>query len=187
MVAGFTYMAWRDVRLFGSGSVADPESEDRTSIAALRRYAGALRNEFALAYERTPIDGMPRKVVSFSADGLEQFALVVEPAGEPPAKGWPVVIMNHGHHPDPQQNGRRADGTTDRPGDYYRGLPAAYAAAGFLVVWPDYRGHNISQGAEFTSRPDASLWYARDVIAAFAALGSLPGGRRKLPGSCASQ
>jgi dienelactone hydrolase len=173
VVAGFPYMAWRDVRLFRSGRAVDPDREDRTSIAALRRYAGALRNEFALAYQRTPIDGMPRKVVRFTADGLEQFALVVEPAGEAPDRGWPVLVMNHGYHPDPPQNGRRADGTTDRPGDYYRGLPEAYAREGFLVVWPDYRGHNVSQGGEYTRRPDAALWYARDTISAVAAVASL--------------
>jgi len=173
VVAGFPYMVQRDLSLFRHGRVVDPAKEDRTSVAALRRYAGALRNDFELAYRRTPIDSMPRKVVRFTADGLEQFALVVEPAGKAPERGWPVIIMNHGYHPDPPQNGRRADGTTDRPGDYYRGLPEAYAREGFLVIWPDYRGHNVSQGGEYTKRPDAALWYARDVVSAVAAVASL--------------
>jgi dienelactone hydrolase len=174
VVPGFDEMVRRDQQLFREGRVVDPMTEDKTSIAALRRYAGAVRNEFTSAYEREPLGGLDREVVRFTADGLEQYALVVEPAGEPPEHGWPVLLMSHGYHPEPRKNGRRADGITDRPGDYYRGLPAAFARAGFLVVWPDYRGHNISQGIEFTRQADAALWYARDVVAAFAALGSLP-------------
>ena len=175
-VAGLPYMIQRDLVLFGGGA---PESirrqaDELLSVAAIRRYAGAVKNEFEPAFEREPLDGISRRVVSFRADGLKQYALVLEPAGEPPANGWPVLLVNHGHHPNPPDYGRIADGTTDRPGDYYRSVPTAFAREGFLVVVPDFRGHNISEGVEYARGLLESYWYSRDTIAAFRALGSLP-------------
>ncbi|MEE4216626.1 MAG: prolyl oligopeptidase family serine peptidase, partial [Xanthomonadales bacterium] len=166
----------RDTGLFGEGDIAAaewPESE-LTSAAGLKRYANRLHNAFQLEYQREPLEGMNREVVSFAADGLKQYALIVKPAGQAPENGWPVLLMNHGFHPDPPNNGRTEDGGTDRPGDYYRGLPLAYAKQGFLVVWPDFRGHNISEGYSYTQKQDPPAWYARDAVAAFRALPSLP-------------
>jgi dienelactone hydrolase len=176
VVEGLGYMIERDLALFsGADSVGGPGPDDLTSIASLRRYAATMKNQFRLEYEREALDGVQRRVVSFSADGLKQYALVMDPPGQPPEEGWPVLLMNHGYHPDPPNNGRIEDGSTDRPGNYYRGLPLAFAKAGFLVVVPDYRGHNISEGLEYTKMPNAHFWYTRDVIAAFRALESLPG------------
>jgi dipeptidyl aminopeptidase/acylaminoacyl peptidase len=176
VIEGLGYMVERDLALFKGTELAawPPDPQTLTSIASLRRYAATMQNEFQLEYEREPSEGIQRRVVSFSADGLKQYALVLEPAGQQPENGWPVLLMNHGYHPDPPNNGRIADGTTDRPGDYYRGLPLAFAKAGFLVVVPDFRGHNISEGLEYTKKENAYYFYARDVIAAFRALRSLP-------------
>ena len=111
-----------------------------------------------------PVAGLERDIAVFKVDGLRQYALVLKPRRTPPASGWPVVIFNHGFHPTPHANGRRTeDGVSDRPGDYYRLIPAAIARAGFLVVSPDYRGHNDSEGIEFVLRRDSPIWYARDV------------------------
>ena len=176
VVAGFDFMIERDLALFSdpARALSGVSDEDRTSIAALRSYARSMRNEFRREFDREPLGDMQRYVVSFTSDGLRQYALVVTPPGPRPAQGWPVVVMSHGHHPDPPMSGRVPGGRSDRPGDYYRGLPAAYARAGFLVIWPDYRGHNVSQGLEFTRSKEAHAWYARDVIAAVRAIPSLP-------------
>ena len=175
-VAGLPYMIQRDLALFSGVPPASVrrQADEPLSIEAIRRYAGALKNEFEPGFEREPLEGMSRRVVSFQADGLKQYALVLAPAGEPPANGWPVVLVNHGHHPNPPDYGRIADGSTDRPGDYYRGIPPAFARQGFLVVAPDFRGHNISEGSEYARGLLESYWYTRDAIAAFRALGSLP-------------
>jgi len=175
VVAGFSVMLRRDQQLFANpdSSIA-AGSDDQLSIAALREYAGALKNEFEVVKELEPVDGMPRRELVFSADGLRQFALVIEPAGEPPQSGWPVLMFNHGYHPDPPNYGRIADGSTNRPGDYYREVARRFASAGFVVVVPDYRGHNDSAGSEFVQSPLAAYWYTRDVIAAYRALPSLP-------------
>jgi dienelactone hydrolase len=178
-LAGFETMLARDLAMLRG---EDPrrihfpvEHAHLTSIAALREYAGQVEAQFTVEYERNAIDGVNARVVNFTADGLKQYALVLEPAGERPDSGWPVMLVNHGHHPEPPNYGRIKDGTTDRPGDYYRDVPLAFARRGFLVVAPDFRGHNISEGAEFTGGRLESHWYARDTIAAFSALATLPG------------
>jgi alpha-beta hydrolase superfamily lysophospholipase len=176
IVAGLPYAIERDLALFKNPARAREigSTGPGTDIGDLRRYASRLHNEFKTEFEREPLDGVRRRVVSFEADGLRQFALIAEPPGPAPEQGWPVLLMTHGYHPNPPQNGRTEDGRSDRPGDYYRGLPLAYARQGFLVVWPDLRGHNDSAGLDYTQRPDPPAFYARDLVAAFRALPSLP-------------
>ena len=144
------------------------------SLSGLRELAASQETRFTDEYERTAIDGIKRRVVSFTADGLHQYALILEPRGEAPEDGWPVLLINHGHHPNPPQYGRIASGETDRPGDYYRAFPLAFARQGFMVVVPDFRGHNDSEGLEFAHGPLESNWYARDSVAAFLAIDYRP-------------
>ncbi len=156
-----------------SGVSADAPA-NLLSISGLREDASTDHARLVFEFEREPLEGIKRRVVSFSADDLHQYALILEPPGKPPSEGWPVLLMNHGHHPNPPQYGRNANNETDRPGDYYRALPIAFARQGFLVVVPDFRGHNDSKGREYARGPLESNWYSRDSIAAFRALDSLP-------------
>ena len=104
--------------------------------------------------ELTSIDGLDQLLLSFSSDSLQQHALVQIPVTEPPPAGWPVIIFNHGFVPEPKRYGlRSSDDVSDRPGDYYRLVPQSYARHGFIVISPDYRGHNNSEGYEFTGKP----------------------------------
>lgn len=130
---------------------------------------------FELVRENASVDGERRQVMRFSVDGLRQYVLVLWPAGERPQAGWPVLLFNHGYHPDPPEYGRNGAGENDRPGDYYRGLAQAYVHRGFVVVAPDYRGHNESEGVAFAERADGPIYYGRDAVAAFRALASLQG------------
>ena len=118
-----------------------------------------------------PLQGLSAQVGKFTVDGLIQYALLLQPSDGIPVSGWPVIIFNHGFHPEPHNNGRRTlDGVSDRPGDYYRQVPQALARQGFLVVVPDYRGHNDSSGAEFTLQETSPRWYVRDVLGLIEAL-----------------
>ena len=162
-----------------SSSAQEPETIDSVpvnplSVSGLRELANATAVEFKPELERQAIKGIRRQVVSFYSDELRQFALVLEPAGTAPDEGWPVLLMNHGHHPNPPQYGRVASGETERPGDYYRGLPMTFAEQGFMVVVPDFRGHNESAGLKFAKGPLESNLYTRDSIVAFRAIDSLP-------------
>jgi len=144
------------------------------SVSGLRQLADADPVKFQLEYKRENLQGIQQQVLSFSVDGLRQFALVLQPEGPAPENGWPTLLINHGHHPNPPQYGRIASGETNRPGDYYRALPLAFARQGFLVLVPDFRGHNDSEGAQFARGPLESNWYSRDSIVAFRAIDSLP-------------
>ncbi len=105
-------------------------------------------------------------LVSYFSDGLKVHAMVAVPTSARPDNGYPVVIANHGYVPDPRKYGITADGINSRPGDYYRSVPELFASRGFLVVLPDYRGHNNSEGFELikTQNRDSIDLYADDVI-----------------------
>lgn len=119
-------------------------------------------------------------LVSYLSDGLKVHAMIAVPNSDMPERGYPVVIANHGYVPDPRQYGIGADGVDSRPGDYYRSVPELYAARGFMVVMPDYRGHNSSEGFEQIEGQDRAALqdivgkYAADVVSLLAHLGDIP-------------
>lgn len=107
--------------------------------------------------------------------GLKIHAMVARPDVDAPEEGFPVVIFNHGHHPEPPKYGITADGKNHRPGDYYRSIPELFVARGYLVVVPDYRGHNNSEGFEFTEGMLESAYYTEDVLNLIAGLHDIEG------------
>lgn len=112
---------------------------------------------------------------SYDSDSLKIYALINTPKTEVPETGFPILIFGHGFHPEPKKYGVSAStGKNWRPGDYYRGIPEGYAEKGFVVITPDYRGHNISDGFEYTQTSFlASSYYAIDVLHLIAALSDL--------------
>ena len=106
--------------------------------------------------------GFTSYIVSFDSDGLKQYALMNVPRGTPPAAGWPVAIVNHGYI-DPEVYSTRAS---------YINTSAYFADAGFLVIKPDYRGHDQSEGeaGSLISR----ISYAIDVLNLLSAVKDLP-------------
>jgi dienelactone hydrolase len=111
-------------------------------------------------------------LVSYESDGLTVHAMVAVPDVDTPGNGFPVVIANHGYVPDPRRYGFTADGVDSRPGDYYRSVPELFASRGFLVVLPDYRGHNSSEGFEQIKdqNRESVAMYAHDVVALMSVL-----------------
>ena len=153
------------VSLVALGVVAKPPP---LSIAELRAETFDTRLEFVRDIKGgTSFDA---HLVSYTSAGLKVHALVATPERDKPAGGFPVLVANHGHHPDPPRYGITAAGVDWRPGDYYRAIPELYAAMGFLVVMPDYRGHSDSEGLEFTDGMLESLYCTEDVLALVAAL-----------------
>ena len=119
--------------------------------------------------------GFSAKLYRYESAGLKIHALVARPDGDEPDGGWPVVIANHGHHPDPPNYGVTAEGKDHRPGDYYRRIPELFVARGYLVVMPDYRGHNNSEGFEYTHGLLESPYYTEDVLNLLAGLDDIAG------------
>ena len=135
----------------------------------------ATRSSTPLVYVRKLDDGpgFSAYLVSYKSAGLTLYAMVAVPESEAPSRGFPVLVANHGFHPNPSRYGITAAGIDSRPGDYYRSIPALYAKQGFLVVIPDYRGHNNSEGREFTSGFLATGYYTEDVLALLSGLRSI--------------
>lgn len=132
----------------------------------------ACSHQGELTYERV-LDGgasYSAYLVSYEHAGLKLHAMIAVPGTEQPEPGYPVVIANHGYVPDPAKYGITAEGVDSRPGDYYRSVPELYASRGFLVVMPDYRGHNSSEGIEFVHGKESVGYYAEDVVSLMSAL-----------------
>ena len=139
-----------------------------TIVSALVLFSAACADS-SLTHEG-PLDDGPSfsaYLVSYPSSGLKVHAMIAAPKSAMPENGFPVVIANHGYVPDPTKYGITAEGKDSRPGDYYRSVPELYASRGFLVVIPDYRGHNSSEGYELikTQNHEAVASYADDVIA----------------------
>lgn len=153
-------------------AAASAVSEAPPTIDTLRRQAYATSLEFVR--HLAPGPGFNARLVSYQSAGLKVYAYVAVPTSPMPSGGYPVLIANHGTHPDPPRYGFTAAGVDSRPGDYYRPIPALFVAQGFMVVMPDYRGHNVSEGREYARGLLASNYYAEDVLALLAALPDLP-------------
>lgn len=103
-----------------------------------------------------------RYIASYQADGLTQYGLLTVPTGKKPAKGWPVIIFNHGYIPPEQYR------TTER----YLAYTDAFSRNGYIVFKPDYRGNGNSEG-----KPEGAYYspaYTIDVMNAVNSLKQYP-------------
>ena len=141
------------------------------SIDQLSDKTFVARLEFVRNLEGGP--SFDAQLLSYNSSGLKVHALVATPRSGRPEAGFPVLIANHGHHPDPPRYGISASGVNSRPGDYYRRIPELFTKLGFLVIMPDLRGHNDSQGLEYTEGMLESLYYTEDVLTLIAGLPGL--------------
>lgn len=82
-------------------------------------------------------NGHEDTIISYRSDDLKIYALMSKPAGNPPPGGWPVIILCHGYV-DPKKY--------QTNGPEYTELIGAFTRAGYVVIKPDYRGHDQSEG-----------------------------------------
>lgn len=106
--------------------------------------------------------GLSTKSFSYKvADaGLTEYGLLVEPAGPPPKKGFPAIILCHGY----ESPTRYSTALT------YLNDMQFYAQHGFAVFKPDYRGQGLSL---YQGQPDSayySMAYNTDVMSLISAL-----------------
>jgi dipeptidyl aminopeptidase/acylaminoacyl peptidase len=108
-------------------------------------------------------EGLEAREFSYESEGNTLYGLIEQPSGTPPADGWPVILLAHGYIPVD------AYSTVDS----YRLVTRYYAAGGFMVVKPDYRGHGRSEGrSESAAR---TIDYSVDVLNLLSGLDKIPG------------
>jgi dipeptidyl aminopeptidase/acylaminoacyl peptidase len=114
----------------------------------------------AVVFEQTlsPGSNYNRYVVSYQSDGLTLYGLLTIPVGGKPARGWPVILLNHGYIPP-------AEYSTDVS---YERIVDPLASAGYIVFKPDYRGHDRSPGTPY--QPYVDPGYITDSMNALASI-----------------
>ena len=129
----------------------DDKNEYPLTIESLRKRSygiGTIKIEKDLGDKK----GYKSYKVSYLSDGLTLYALLNIPNTKKPIKGYPVIIVNHGYIPPDQYSLENS----------YRLVTGYYARNGFLVLKPDYRGHDKS---ESDNDPKTErLSYAIDVL-----------------------
>ncbi len=135
-----------------------PSNSHPASISALRT-----RTYQSRVINQTPASRTNHTILTYDSDGLALNALVITPSGTRPASGWPVVVVNHGYIPPTQYSTANS----------YINTSNYFASQGFLVLKPDYRGHDQSQGtaSHLFSRSE----YAIDVLNLIALIPELEG------------
>jgi len=132
--------------LLGSHAVsATPAAPISIQALTQRDYVSSLE----VTQKFGDFDGYRSYSVAWQADGLRLTAVMNVPDANVPDAGYPVLIMNHGN----------ANNRWDTFKDYYSdeqdteayralsmsGLITRYAREGFVVLFPDYRGHGYSE------------------------------------------
>ncbi len=119
-------------------------------------------SEIVIEETLNPGSNYYRYIASYQSEGLKIFAYMTVPYGNPPEGGWPVIVFNHGYIPPAQYR------STER----YVAYVNAFAARGYIVFRPDYRGHGFSEGEArgAYSRPD----YTIDVLNAVGSVKRYP-------------
>ena len=101
-------------------------------------------------------------IISYPSDGLKLRALMNVPDSPKPAGGFPVLFLNHGFI-EPSRYSTVSS---------YKAFADFYSRNGFLVLKPDYRGHDDSEGQAMGghSNPD----YTVDVLSLLNAIKKHP-------------
>jgi uncharacterized protein len=101
-------------------------------------------------------------VVSYQSEGLKLYALMNVPDAPKPEGGFPVIILNHGF----------IEPTVYDTISSYKSYMDAYSRQGFLVLKPDYRGHNDSEGEPVSAHTSPD--YTIDVLNAVSSIKKYP-------------
>ena len=144
-----------------SGETSDDVTHHPLSIPGLRERSYAAES-LTLLDPVPASEGLEAREFSYRSEGLVNYGLIEKPAGDAPEGGWPVIVLAHGYIPPD------AYSTVDN----YRLVTRYYAAGGFLVVKPDYRGHGRSEGRG--GGPTRTIDYSIDVLNLIGGLDAIP-------------
>jgi len=99
-------------------------------------------------------------IISFTSDGLKEYALMNIPNTQKPSNGFPVLMLDHGYI---QPNTYDTVNSYKSESDYF-------ANQGFLVLKPDYRGNGNS---EVTDQALMRFAYPIDVLTLVSSLSNI--------------
>jgi len=144
------------------GGLVDMDSASHPlSIESLREgeYPGS---EIIIEETLSPGSNYLRYRVSYLSEGLKIFALLTVPNGEKPEGGWPVIVFNHGYIPPSEY----------RTAERYVAYTDAFSRNGYILIRPDYRGHDESEGVPTGAY--GSNGYTIDVLNAVSSIKNYP-------------
>lgn len=142
-------LIWACLCLAPSWADAGPEQPPGPALSIEYLGQRSYHSELKILRKLGDFDGYRSYEVAYDSDGLILRALMNVPREPAPAAGYPVLVMNHGN-----ANGRwdtfKANYSTMQDSVEYRermdATPVArFAREGFLVLYPDYRGHGNSE------------------------------------------
>lgn len=106
--------------------------------------------------------------ISFTSDGLKQYAMMSVPKGNVPDGGFPVLIFVHGWIYPPAYSTENS----------YSSMAEYFSSNGFLVLKPDYRGNGKSEGDVLQGKSlqwvMAQIEYAIDVRTLIESVENIP-------------
>lgn len=105
--------------------------------------------------------GYTSSIVSFTVEGLKEYALLDIPNSQMPDGGFPVIVLNHGYI-----NPKIYDTVSS-----YSSIVNFFATQGFIVIKPDYRGNGNSEGFD---DPLKRFNYPVDVMTVLTSLKNIP-------------
>ena len=149
-------VAWVNAWAQGESTVTERNSSAPISIQYLtqRNYDSSLR----VARKLGDFEGYSSYAVEWESDGLRLSALMNVPAAPAPPDGYPILIMNHGNAGN-EWAAFRDFYSSDQDSASYRERISAwpivrFALEGFVVLFPDYRGHGFSE----TNGQNSGFW-----------------------------
>ncbi len=155
----FYFLFNREKAQVALNSISAVVDNDNTPLQTYQPLSiDALRNlkydNSGITIERTldPGSNYSRYYVSYKSEGLKIYGLLTVPNSEKPKNDWPAIVFNHGFIPPAEYR------TTERYIAYVDG----FARNGYIVLRPDYRGHDQSEGEP--SGAYGSNGYTIDVL-----------------------
>lgn len=98
--------------------------------------------------------------ISFSVNGIKQYALMSTPKLTKPNGGYPVIILIHGHIPPKQYSTFNS----------YKYMFSRFANSEFVTIKPDLRGHGRSESGDDFDMNLSKLHYTQDILGLIDAL-----------------
>lgn len=148
--------------IFGQSASSGRGLRPPFTIAHLRARsysAGAIGNVRPLSLPQ----GLEGRIISYTSDGLALRALIEAPAGtRASGKKLPVLMLAHGY----------IDPKVYKTGVHYRRVSDRFARAGYLVIMPDFRGHDRSEAGSPVY--GMQYFYAIDLLNLLAGVSQIP-------------